>query len=272
MKSMLRVQDLTVEYGGRVAVDGINLDVTEGDLLGIVGPNGAGKTTLFRAILGLQKYTGHIELFGYGPDHLTSLIPLVGYVPQRISFEPNFPATVHDVVSMGMVSERGIAAGARLIQERGHAWNRTYKKIGRTEDRIAAVLNTAGLGHLRDRRIGELSGGEQQRVFIAKSLIKDPLLMILDEPVTGVDVEAQTKFYSVIKKINEENGITIVWSSHDLDAIEKYASRVACMNRNLFFHGAKEKFFSDEKILKTYTESTMQMHMHDHGLGADHGS
>jgi zinc transport system ATP-binding protein len=90
------------------------------------------------------------------------------------------------------------------------------------------------------------------------------MLLILDEPVTGVDVESQTRFYSVIKRISEENGITMVWSSHDLDAINKYASRVACMNRKLFFHGDKDQFFADEDLLKTYTESTMQMHMHDH--------
>ena len=92
------------------------------------------------------------------------------------------------------------------------------------------------------------------------------MLLILDEPVASVDVESQTKFYNVIKTINEQNNITIIWSSHDLDAISKYANRVACMNKKLFFHGEKEKFFSDKELLKTYTESSMQMHMHNHDM------
>lgn len=261
---ILQVENLTVGYDGHAAVDNISFDVAEGDLLGIVGPNGAGKTTMFRAILGLQSYEGKIRLFGHGPDKLKHLVPLVGYVPQRIVFEPNFPATVRDVVSMGVVSDKRIAKGARLIQQCGCCWNRMYSEIGSTDGKVAEALRTSGILHLRDRRIGELSGGELQRVFIAKSLVKDPLLMILDEPVTSVDAGSQAKFYGVIRKINEL-GITVVWSSHDLDAIERHASNVACMNRKLFFHGKKEKFFADEDAVRTYTESAMQMHMHDHG-------
>ena len=100
-------------------------------------------------------------------------------------------------------------------------------------------------------------------MFIATSLINDPLILVLDEPVTSVDVESQTRFYDAVTEINR-NGTTIIWSSHDLDALEKYASKVACMNRQLFFHGHKEDFFADEDILKTYTESAMQAHMHGH--------
>ncbi|MSV26722.1 MAG: zinc ABC transporter ATP-binding protein [Nitrosarchaeum sp.] len=261
----LEVKDISISYNNHLAVDKISFDVQEGDLLGIVGPNGAGKTTLFRAILGLEQYSaGKIKLFGFeGPKYHT-LLSLIGYVPQRVEFEPNFPATVSDIVSMGIISDKTIAKGAKLIQQCGCCWNRVYKNIGNNSDKIIEALRTVGLEHLKNRRIGELSGGELQRVFIAKSLVKDPILLILDEPVTSVDVESQTKFYNVIKKINEENKITVVWSSHDLEAISKYANRVACMNRKLFFHGAKEKFFSDEDLLKTYTESAMQMHMHNH--------
>ena len=265
MINVLEVRNLTIEYNNQIAVDNISFDVAEGDLLGIVGPNGAGKTTLFRAILGLQQYSkGELKLFGYGSEKYNLLLSLVGYVPQKIAFEPNFPATVYDIVSMGIISDKKIVKGEKLIHQCGCCWNRIYKKIDKDNDKIIEALRTAGLEHLKNRRIGELSGGELQRVFIAKSLVKDPLLLILDEPVTSVDVESQAKFYSVIKKINEENKITIVWSSHDLDAISKYANRVACMNQKLFFHGEKEKFFSDKELLKTYTESTMQMHMHHH--------
>ena len=260
MPQILKTENVTVKYNGMLAVDDISVSVEEGDLLGIVGPNGAGKSTLFRAILGLQSYTGMINLFN--SEKYLSLIPIVGYVPQKIQFEQNFPATVSDVVSMGIISEKKVTKWEKLIKERGYHWTRIYGKIDKKEDRLTKVLDITGLEHLRDRRIGELSGGEQQRVFIAKALVKDPMLLILDEPATSVDVESQTRFYNVIKKINEDNKITIIWSSHDLDALKKYAHKVACMNRNLFFHGDKCQFFSDENNLKQYTEATMQMHMH----------
>ncbi len=165
---------------------------------------------------------------------------------------------------MGLLPQKEINKSAKLLQNAGYTWNQIYKKLDKDYARVIEALKTVNLESYHDRRIGDLSGGQLQRVFIAKALVKDPILLILDEPVTGVDVDTQNKFYSVIKKINEENKITIVWSSHDLEAIAKLANRVACMNRKLFFHGQKEEFFSNKDLLKTYTESAMQMHMHHH--------
>ncbi|WP_299291704.1 metal ABC transporter ATP-binding protein [Nitrosopumilus sp.] len=266
MTSVLEVKDLVIGYDNHLAVDKISFDVQEGDVLGIVGPNGAGKTTLFRAILGLQKYSGKIKMFGLEDSKYHSIIPLIGYVPQKVIFEPNFPATVFDVVSMGIIPNKKLLKGAKIVQQCGCCWNRFYSDLGSNYKKVMGSLKTVGIESLKNRRIGELSGGELQRVFIAKSLVKDPLLLILDEPVTSVDAESQKKFYELIKKINQENQITIVWSSHDLDAISKYASRVACMNKKLFFHGEKEEFFSNKDLLRTYTESSMQMHMHNHDM------
>lgn len=266
MKNVLEVEDLSVSFNGHLAVDHISFEVQEGDLLGIVGPNGSGKTTLFRAILGLQQYSGKVKLFGFEGSKYRSLLPLIGYVPQKVFFEPNFPATVYDIVSMGIISKKKIVKGVKLIQQCGCCWNMISKNIKNKDDKITEALKTVGLEYLRNRRIGEISGGELRRVFIARCLVKDPLLLILDEPATSVDVESSMKFYNTIKKINEENKITIIWSSHDLDAVSKYATKVACMNKKLFFHGDKEKFFSDKKLLKTYTESSMQMHMHNHHM------
>ena len=266
MKNVLEVEDLSVSFNGHLAVDHVSFDVQEGDLLGIIGPNGSGKTTLFRAILGLQQYSGKVRLFGFEGSKYNSLLPLIGYVPQRVSFEPNFPATVYDIVSMGIISNKKLVKGAKLVQQCGCCWNMVYKNIKNKDDKITEALKTVGLEYLRNRRIGEVSGGELRRVFIARCLVKDPLMLILDEPATSVDVESSTKFYNAIKKINEENNITILWSSHDLGAVSKYANKVACMNKKLFFHGEKEKFFSDKELLKTYTESSMQMHMHHHHM------
>ena len=128
------------------------------------------------------------------------------------------------------------------------------------------ALKIVGLESYIDKRIGELSGGEQQRAFIAKAIVNDPLLLILDEPVTGIDVKVQNRFYTLLRKINEENKITIVWASHDLTAISQLANKVACINRSLFFHGEKNEFFTNKDLLKIYTESAMQLHMHDHDL------
>lgn len=260
----LEVSNVTISYNGTNAIDKVIFGVDEGDLLGIVGPNGAGKTTLFRAILGLQNYSGTIKMFGYEGKKYHPLLPLIGYVSQKVNFEPNFPATVYEVVAMGLLPEKELKKGAKLLQSAGFTWNQVYKKLDGNHAKVIEALKTVNLESYHSKRIGELSGGQLQRVFIAKALVKDPILLILDEPVTGVDVETQNKFYSVIKKINEENKITIVWSSHDLEAIAKLANRVACMNRELFFYGQKEQFFSNKDLLKTYTESAMQMHMHHH--------
>ena len=264
MTSVLEVENLSVSFDGHLAVDNVNLKVEEGELLGLIGPNGSGKTTLFRAILGLQPHSGKVKLFGYEDSDLRTLIPLIGYVPQRVSFEPNFPATVYDIVSMGIISDKKIVKGSKLIQDCGCCWNMVYKNIKNKDDKVTQALKTVGLESLRNRRIGNLSGGELRRVFIARCLVKDPLLLILDEPATSVDVESSYKFYEAIKKINEEYKVTIMWSSHDIEAVSKYATKVACINKKLFYHGDTKKFFTDKELLKTYTEASMQIHMREH--------
>ena len=123
MTSVLEVKDLVIGYDNHLAVDKISFDVQEGDVLGIIGPNGAGKTTLFRAILGLQKYSGKIKMFGLENSKYHSLIPLIGYVPQKVLFEPNFPATVYDVVGMGIISNKKLVKGAKIVQQCGCCWN-----------------------------------------------------------------------------------------------------------------------------------------------------
>ncbi|MDE1815653.1 MAG: metal ABC transporter ATP-binding protein [Thaumarchaeota archaeon] len=268
--NVLDVENVSASHNGSLAINKISFSVREGDLLGIVGPNGAGKTTLFRAILGLQQYQGKIKLFGYEGNQYESLLPMVGYVPQKVNFESNFPATVYDVVEMGLLPEKKLKKGAALIQNCGCSWNRIFGASSKNSEKIETVLEIVGLDLLRNRRISELSGGEQQRTFIASALVKEPVLLILDEPVTGVDMEVQNKFYSVLRKINKENKITIIWASHDLTAISDHATKVACMNRDLFFHGEKDEFFSNKDLLKTYSESAMQMHMHNHNHNHSH--
>lgn len=156
----LQVSDVSISYNGSLAVDKVSFDVEEGDLLGIVGPNGAGKTTLFRAILGLQNYSGKIRLFGLEGKKYHPLLPLIGYVSQKVNFEQNFPATVSEVVAMGLLPEKHLHKSATILQNCGCCWNRVYKKINKDSDKVLEALRTVNLESYKDRRIGDLSGGE----------------------------------------------------------------------------------------------------------------
>jgi len=237
---VVEIENLTVDYQGILALDKINFSVESKDFWGIIGPNGAGKTTLFGCMLGLlNNYKGEIWFFGTNIRKSKQYLQQIGYVPQKPIFEKNFPATISEVVGMGLTKNS-------------------------RKDKIDEALQKVWLHELSHRRIGDLSGGQQQRVFIAKALVNDPQILILDEPVTGIDSQSKELFYQILHDLNQKENITIIWSSHDLDAVAKLASKVACLNRTLFFHGISEDFFHNEDLLKMYSESSMQMHMHHH--------
>lgn len=237
---LVEIENLTVNYDGILALDKVSLSVEERDFLGIIGPNGAGKTTLFSCMLGLlNNYQGEIRFFGTNIRKSKQYLHQIGYVPQKPIFEKNFPATVEEVIGMGLTKNQ-------------------------KAETIDKVLQKVWLHELSHRRIGDLSGGQQQRVFIAKALANDPQILILDEPVAGIDSQSKDLFYQILLDLNKKDNITIIWSSHDLDAVAKLATKVACLNQTLFFHGISEEFFHDENLLKMYSESSMQMHMHHH--------
>ena len=240
MLKVVEINNLTVKYPDVKALDDVSLVVNQGDFLGIIGPNGAGKSTLFASMLGLYtKYKGTIKFFDKDIKKSKNYLKELGYVPQKPIFEKNFPVTVSDVVRMGLRKESD-------------------------ENKIDEILQQLWIHELRNRRIGELSGGQQQRVFIAKALVNNPKILILDEPVTGIDQQSIDLFYSILRELNSEQKITIIWSSHDLDAVNQLANHVACLNRTLFFHGESEKFFSNDELVKQYSEASMQEHMHHH--------
>jgi zinc transport system ATP-binding protein len=240
---LVEINRLSYAYSGNLVLSNISFTVDEGDILGIIGPNGAGKTTLFSCMLGLRDdYTGTIRILGEDIKKKNSKIfKNIGYIQQKKTVDQNFPATVEEIVSLG-ISVTG----------------------KNSKEKIDLALETIGLLAQKDRRVGELSGGQQQRVLIAKAMVNDPKLLILDEPATGIDLEMQNKFYSLLKKLNQENKITIIWASHDLDAVNKLATSVACINRSMFFHGKTYEFFENPDLLKAYSESSMQAHMHLH--------
>jgi zinc transport system ATP-binding protein len=238
--SVVDIEHLTVQYPDVKALDDVSFTVKKGDFLGIIGPNGAGKSTLFASMLGLHtKYKGTIKFFGKDIRKSKDYLKEIGYVPQKPIFEKNFPATVNDVVRMGLRQE----SDANKIDE---------------------ILQQLWIHELSKKRIGELSGGQQQRVFIAKALVNNPTLLILDEPVTGIDQQSIDLFYSILRELNSKQKITIIWSSHDLDAVNQLANHVACLNRTLFFHGESDEFFENDELVKQYSEASMQEHMHHH--------
>ena len=240
---VVNIDNVSSRFNSALVLENISFTVDKGDFVGIIGPNGAGKTTLFRSMLGLlEDYQGRITFFGEDIRKNRRILQKIGYIPQKNSTDQGFPATVEEIVSLGITSRR------------------------QSKNKINYAIETVGLFDQKTKRIGELSGGQQQRVLIAKALANEPELLILDEPVTGIDLKTQNKFYVLLKKLNEENKITIIWASHDLEAVKKLANKIACVNRRIFFHGDATIFFENNELLKAYSESTMQAHMqlHDH--------
>jgi len=246
---IVSVENLSFGYGSSLSIENISFNVSEGDFLGIVGPNGAGKTTLFRCILGvLGNYAGSIRLFGQDIKSNKGLLKRVGYIPQKRTIEQEFPVTVQEAVSFGLIGLRN------------------------SSNTVLSAITDVGLDELKNKRIGNLSGGQLQRVLIAKALVSNPDLLILDEPTTAIDKESEKKFYSILTELNEDRKKTIILSSHDLDAIKKLSNKIACVNKRLFFHGNVHEFFDNEKLMMSaYLEASMQTHMHSH-FDAENGS
>ncbi len=252
--NILEVKDLTVIHDKNIILDSISFNVREGDLLGILGPNGAGKTTLFRAILALTKHKGHVSILGYKDEARLRVLPFISYLPQRIDINNNFPATVNDLVSTALLQLSYIKRHANLIKGYEHDLNSIS---------VDEALEMVGLKDKKDLRISNLSGGELQRALIARVIITRSPLLILDEPFTALDIDAQTKLFNLLKMLNEELKITIILAAHDLFLLMKLAKDIACINKRLFFHGSKEECLNKD-MLRLYSESAMQLHMHDH--------
>jgi zinc transport system ATP-binding protein len=239
---LVSVQSVSYNYNSESVLENVSFDVEEGDFLGIIGPNGAGKTTLFHCMLGLlNSYSGKITILNQDIKKYKKIYRKIGYIPQKKSIDQKFPLTVKELVSLSLPRN-------------------TSKNI------VLEILKQVGLYKLKNKTIGQLSGGQQQRVLIAKALVNNPIILILDEPTNELDHKSQNDFYSLLKELNEKNKITIIWSSHDMDAVNKYANKVSCINKRMFFHGDKREFFSSEDHLKNYSESTMQIHMHSHDM------
>lgn len=214
-------KQISVWYDDVCALDNVSLAVPEGDFLGIIGPNGGGKSTLLKVMLGLvAPGKGDVSIFGRSPAEASRLI---GYVPQFSRFDRHFPANVMEVALMGRLPARISAC---------FAYNRHDRQVA--ED----VLAQLEIGDLKDRQIGQLSGGQLQRVLIARALTAQPRLLLLDEPTASVDSRSKDQIYGLLKELNKE--LTVIIVTHDMSVISSHIKTIACLNQNLHYHGEAE--------------------------------
>ncbi|WAA11476.1 metal ABC transporter ATP-binding protein [Fervidibacillus halotolerans] len=252
-KPIVIVKDLNYRYDRDWVLKNIQLTVNKGDFLAIVGPNGSGKSTLLKLILGLLKIQqGEILLFGEPLERFRHW-EKVGFVSQKANaFNKAFPATVFEVVRSGLTKRNGLF--------------KPYPKT--TVKKVIEALKAVQMEEFLYRNIGELSGGQQQRVFIARALIGDPELLILDEPTVGIDTKRVSAFYELMQKLNREKGITLIIVTHDTGIISKKVSHVACLNKHLYFHGNSSEFEQfDQKELSSFYGHEVKILTHDHQEG-----
>ncbi len=250
---VIEVRDADIVRDGELAIKGATLTVEAGDYVGVVGPNGGGKTTLVLGILGLLPLArGESRLFGT-PSPRFSDWGRVGYVAQNATaFDPGFPLSVRELVALGRV--RRATLGRRLGPE---DW--------REVDDAMALMDISPIAR---RRAGSLSGGQKQRVFVAKALVRKPELLILDEPATGVDAEAQERFYGLLADVNARRGTTILMVSHDLASVFCRMSKVICVNRDVHASPITPDLDEGALLRKVYGEHfTFVFHRHECAIG-----
>jgi zinc transport system ATP-binding protein len=228
----LHVHHVSVRFGDYQALEDIAFDLEAGEFLAIVGPNGAGKSTLIKVALGLIKpQRGHAAIFGEGAG---SAVQRIGYVPQLKTFDRSFPATTLELVASGLR-------------------RRWPVRLRRTERQAAlAALTQVGAERLALRTLAKLSGGELQRAFLARALVKGPDIVFLDEPATGVDFLAEHDLYDLLERYQQASGATIVMITHDLATARYHASRVAVLNRKLHGFGLPTEALSEAVLQRAY--------------------
>ena len=239
--NVIEINDLEFRFNdGPRVLEAVNLSVAEGDFASVIGPNGGGKTTLIKLLLGLLTPTsGSIRVFGTTP---LKARPRIGYMPQHAMMDPRFPVRARDVVMMGRLGE-GFNFG-------------TYRK----EDREAAAeaLAKVSLGDLGGRPFSDLSGGQRQRVLLARALVTDPDLLLLDEPAAGLDQKVERDFFDLLQELNQR--MTIVLVSHDLGFVSTFVRTVICVHRRVDVHPTSE--LDGRRVSEIYGEDVRMVHHH----------
>lgn len=233
---VIHCDHLHFSYGSTPVLEDISFVQREGEMISLVGPNGSGKSTLIRLILGLLAPTkGTVERWPDRTIRERKQLGRIGYVSQKAnSFNSGFPATVEEVVAMGLTGEKGL-------------FHRLHKA---DRERIEAVLEQVGMSDFRKRHIAQLSGGQQQRVFIAKALVHQPKLLILDEPTVGVDYGSVEKFIQIVYDLHQKEAKTILMVTHDFSLIHDWVDRVITLQKQIIFDGTPRQFQQEqERIL-----------------------
>ena len=222
----IEIKNLTVAYGENIALEDFNLDVEIGSLMALVGPNGAGKSTLIKTILKfLKQITGEIKISKKS----------LAYVPQRNSVDWDFPTTLFDVVEMGCYGRVGL-----------------FKRVNKEEKvKVLKAIEQVGMLDFKDRQISELSGGQQQRTFIARALVQEADIYLMDEPFQGVDSTTEKSIVNILKKLKSE-GKTLIVVHHDLQTVPTYFESVTFINKTVIATGKVKEVFTQENIDKTY--------------------
>lgn len=231
-KPILDVQNISVRYNGRTALDDITFHLHEGERIAVVGPNGAGKSTLFKVVSGvLQPTAGEVNVFGSRPrGHVC-----IAYIPQRSQVDWSFPVSVADVVMMGRSAKLGLL-------------NWPHKKDW---EYVQRALELVELSDLARRQIGQLSGGQQQRMFIARALAQEAELMLMDEPLSGLDTPSQEGLLNLLDTLRGQN-VTVMVATHDLDQAARYFDRIMLLNRRIIAFDRPQNVMHTEHLLQAY--------------------
>jgi len=232
--TIVKVDNLKVTLSGHLILNDLNFEIKKSEMTAIIGPNGAGKTVLLKTILGLIPYAGKIK-WGKGIK--------VGYVPQRFSVDRDIPLTTKEFFKLKTNDEADICRVLKNLE------------MGRDEHHIKH--------HILENRLGNLSGGEQQKILIAWAMLNNPNVLLFDEPTAGVDIGSESSIYQLLKKMDESKNITIIFISHDLNIIKAYADKVICMNKKLICTGTPEKIINSETLTKLYGPDA-SLYLHEH--------
>ncbi|MGB9521134.1 MAG: metal ABC transporter ATP-binding protein [Anaerolineales bacterium] len=229
---LLKVEHLSLRYDGFYALEDISFEIKHGERVAIVGPNGAGKSTLLKIVAGVLKPSeGNIDIYGHEPSgHIC-----IGYVPQRNQVDWNFPVTVRDVVMMGRIGKLGL-----FHNPTRHDW-----------EIVQQALETVGITPLAHRLIHQLSGGQQQRMFIARALAQEAELLLLDEPLTGLDITTQEDIFRILE-ILQAKGVTVLLALHDLKLAEEHFDKVLLLNGRLIAFGNPAQVLQPDILLQAY--------------------